>query len=141
MANPGTNTDTTDRRVMHIRFEQGNENRVRETLAALDRGETPDPYLERVYHDPGELHRVTRPKNLELLQTLARKQPASIRETARLVDRDVRQVHRNLEELAELGLIEFEEKGRSKRPLVWYDEIDVELPLHEPDAGTDHASV
>lgn len=145
MANPGTNIDTTDQhdeqRVMHIRFEQGNESRVREVLAALDSGETPDQYLERVYHDPSELHRVTRPKNLELLQTLARGQPASIRETARLVERDVRQVHRNLEELAELGLVKFEEEGRSKRPVVWYDEIDVELLLHEPDTSTDHASV
>ena len=41
----------------------------------------------------------------------------------------MRQVHRNLKELEDLGLVEFEDDGRSKRPSVWYDEIAVELPL------------
>lgn len=101
--------DTTDgARVMHIRFGEGNEQRVEETLKALDRGEDPEPYFEVVFHDVDELHRVTRPKNLELLRTIARDEPESIRETARLVGRDVRQVHDNLQELENLGLIEFE---------------------------------
>lgn len=132
MANPGTETDPeTAHRIMHIRFGAGNADRVEETLAALDNGDETDPYFERVYRDVENLHRVTRPKNLELLCIPASEQPASIRETARLADRDVRQVHRNLEELAELDLIEFESDGpgKPKRPSVWYDEIAVELPL------------
>lgn len=145
MANTGTDpdrrtADENDHRVMHIRFGTGNETRVEETLAALDRGEKPEPYLERVYRDVDNLHRVTRPKNLELLRVLATEEPESIRETARLVDRDVRQVHQNLEELAGLDLIEFESDGpgKPKRPVVWYDEIAVELPLTAGDsAGED----
>lgn len=132
MANTGTE-DRTDR-VLHIRFRRGDEERVRETLQALDRGERPAPYLQRVYHDPEDLHRVTRPKNLELLRAIARERPEGIRATARLVGRDVRQVHRNLEELADLGLVEFEENGQSKRPTVWYDEIDIQLPLDDPES-------
>lgn len=132
MANTGPDTHTTDdTRVLHIRFREGDTEQVEETLDALDRGETPESYVERVYHDPDELHRITRPKNLELLRTIVRERPASIRETARLVERDVRQVHRNLEELEGLGLIGFEETDRAKRPTVWYDEINVELPLGE----------
>lgn len=130
MANTGPNdSENESPRTMHIRFGHGNTEHVEETLKALDRGEKPEPYFERVYRDEDNLHRVTRPKNLELLQTLARERPESIRETARLVGRDVRQVHRNLTELEDLGLVEFEEEGRSKRPSVWYDEIAVELPL------------
>lgn len=128
MANTGPNDDEPTR-TMHIRFGRGNADRVEETLKVLDRGETPDPYFERVYRDEENLHRVTRPRNLELLRTLANEQPKSIRETARLVDRDVRQVHRNLTELEELGLVEFDDNGRSKQPSVWYDEIVVELEL------------
>jgi predicted transcriptional regulator len=146
MANPGTETAETDderaRRVMHIRFGTGNTEHVEETLAALDRGENPPPYLERVYRDVDNLHRVTRPKNLELLRVLATECPESIRETARLVDRDVRQVHRNLEELEALDLIEFQSDGpgKPKRPIVWYDEIAVELPLVTEDGtGEDRA--
>jgi predicted transcriptional regulator len=137
MANTGPDdSENAPPRTMHIRFGRGNSERVEETLKALDRGETPTPYFERVYRDEDNLHRVTRPKNLELLQTLAREHPESIRDTARLVGRDVRQVHRNLKELEGLGLIEFEDDGRSKRPSVWYDEIAVELPLL-PDEDTD----
>lgn len=141
MANPGTNTphhdDESEHRTMHIRFGTGNTQRVEETLDALDHGETPQPYFERVYRDVENLHRVTRPKNLELLRVLATDRPESIRETARLVERDVRQVHRNLEELADLDLIEYESEGpgKPKRPTVWYDEIAVELPLTAPDNG------
>ena len=98
-----------------------------------------EPYFECTFHDPEQLHRVTRPKNLELLRTIAREEPAGIRETARLVDRDVRQVHRNLNELESLGLIDFEERGPAKRPTVWYDTIEVDLPPFGPDSGSDAA--
>lgn len=136
MEKTGSKPDADDSpRIMHIRFRQGDSKRIEETLASLDRGETPDSYVERVYNDPDELHRITRPKNLELLRTIVRERPASIRETARLVGRDVRQVHENLEELERLELLDFEETGRAKRPQVWYDEITVELPLGD-DSGS-----
>ena len=141
MAKTGPDDDADDRpRIMHIRFREGDTERVEQTLDALDRGETPDPYFERVYNDLDELHRITRPKNLELLRTIAREQPSSIRETARFVERDVRQVHQNLEELEALGLVEFEETDRAKRPMVWYDELNVELPLAD-DATEDSGTV
>jgi len=136
MVKTGPETETDDSsRVMHIRFREGDTDRVEQTLDALDRGETPEPYFERVYNDPDELHRITRPKNLELLRTIARERPASIRETARLVERDVRQVHENLEELEGLGLVAFEETGNARRPSVWYDELTVELPLADEASG------
>ncbi|MFC7157934.1 transcriptional regulator [Halomarina halobia] len=118
---------------MYIRYREGDEEGLLDALEAVDRGETPDPHLECVYHDIEDVHRVTRPKTLELLQVLVADQPESIRETARLVDRDVRQVHRNLKELEALGLIDFEQAGRSKRPTVWYDRIEVDLPLNRPE--------
>ncbi|WP_254525006.1 transcriptional regulator [Natrinema caseinilyticum] len=131
MENPGNKTD--DDRTMYIRFERGDEQATLETLRALDRGDEPEPHFEVVYHDPDDLHRVVRPKNLELLRTIAQHDPESIRDTARLVDRDVKQVHGNLEELEALHLIEFERDGRSKRPTVWYDAIEVDLPLTDAD--------
>ena len=131
MASTGSENNEMNDRVLHIRFRRGDDQQLRNALDALDRGETPEPVLEVVYHDIQDLHRVTRPKNLELLRAIVREEPASIRETARLVERDVRQVHRNLEELEELGLIEFEANGRSKRPTVWYDTIEVDLPLDD----------
>jgi predicted transcriptional regulator len=138
MATTG-NSDTTDR-TLHIKFQTGSDEDLEEALAALDRGETPDPQLEVVYHDPDDVHRVTRPKSLELLRAIVQHEPDSIRETARIVDRDVSQVHRNLSELAELHLVELVDDGQSKRPSVWYEAIDIDLPLVTPDVGSDEVT-
>lgn len=143
MVNTGTEPatdDTPENRVLHIRYRSGNDERLVETLETLDHGETPEPLFEIVYHNIEDLHRVTRPTNLELLRTIVREEPSGIRETARLVDRDVRQVHRNLAELEALGLIEIKEEGRSKQPKTWYDAISVDLPLRESTANDDTAN-
>ena len=138
MATTG-NSNTTDR-TLHIRYREGSDEELEDALAALDRGETPEPHLEVVYHDPADVHRVTRPKSLELLRAIVQHNPDSIRETARLVDRDVSQVHRNLTELEELHLVELVDDGQSKRPSVWYEAIDIDLPLVTPDGGSDEAT-
>lgn len=143
MATPGNDTDTdaarSDARTLHVRFRSSDSEGLEERLAAIDRGEMPDPHFEVVYHDPDDLHRVTRPNNLELLRAIVQHAPTSIRETARLVDRDVRAVHRNLTELEELHLIDLVEDGQSKRPRVWYDAIDIDLPLGEAVPASDAA--
>jgi predicted transcriptional regulator len=123
--------DTTDR-TLYVRFREASDDDLEAALAALDRGETPESHFEVVFHDPADLHRVTRPKSLELLRAIVRHEPESIRETARLVGRDVSQVHRNLTELEEFHLIELVEDGHAKRPVVWYDAIDIDLPLSPP---------
>jgi predicted transcriptional regulator len=71
--------------------------------------------------------------------TIAGEEPAGIRETARLVGRGVRQVHRNPTELEELGPIDFETDGQSKRPTVWYDTIELDPPLLDSDGESDTA--
>lgn len=77
-------------------------------------------------------------RNLELLETITQEQPKSIRETATLVDRDYREVHRNLSELEDLGLIHFEggAPGKAKRPIVEYDDIEVAIPLGSGEKAT-----
>ena len=76
-----------------------------------------------------ELSRLMSEKNLELLHTVAEREPSSIRELSRMVDRDYREVHRNMEELESLNVVGFVEEGRSKRPVIWYDNIEVNVDL------------
>ena len=85
-----------------------------------------------------QLARVFTPRAIDLLQVIAQDEPASIREAARLVDRDIKQVSENLERLEEYGIVEFEQEGRAMRPVVEYDEIDIQLPLRQR-AETDFA--
>lgn len=135
----GTDSTEQEDRTLHIRFRESNEERIEEALATLDRGETPAPFFEVVFHDPEDVHRVTRPQNLELLRAIVQHAPESIRETARIVGRDVRPVHRNLVELEDLHLIELVEEGQAKRPRVWYDAIELDLPLDGPELTQDEA--
>jgi predicted transcriptional regulator len=46
----------------------------------------------------------------------------------------------NVNELADYGLLKLEEDGQAKRPVVWYDEIDVDLPLTSTGAQRDPAN-
>lgn len=78
-----------------------------------------------------QLAQVFTPRAIDLLQAIAQEEPASIREAGRVVDRDIKQVSENLERLEAYGVVEFVAEGRAKRPVVPYDEIDIQLPLRE----------
>lgn len=107
----------------------------RERIAAAQRGESVDERhvlnIEREY----DIARVLSEANIELLRTIAAHEPKSMRETATLVERDFKDVHRNLTELADLGIIEFVQDGQAKRPVVRFDElvVDIDLPSGEGD--------
>lgn len=99
------------------------------------RDEQKDEQLDRSYiltlESESDLAHVFSPKSLELLRTIRRRAPASMREAARLVDRDIKQVNQNLNQLERLGIIEFEQQGRSKRPIVAFDEINAALDIDD----------
>ena len=94
-------------------------------------GNTPDEDSPRClsFETTDQLAQVFTPRAIDLLHAIAQEEPASIRETARLVDRDIKQVSENLERLEEYGVVEFLSEGRAKRPLVPYDKIDIQLAL------------
>ncbi|POG54147.1 HVO_A0114 family putative DNA-binding protein [Haloferax marisrubri] len=126
-----TNDGPNDRRTLTVRVGTPDNafDAVEAQLAALEAGDEPEPLYEVVLQREEDLQRLLSARNVQLLQTIAREEPQSIREAARLVGRDVRQVHDNLSELETLGLVEFEQVGRSKKPTVWYDDINIELPV------------
>ncbi|MFC7081669.1 hypothetical protein [Halorussus caseinilyticus] len=74
-----------------------------------------------------------------LLRVVRENSPDSIRETARLVGRDVKNVHRELTKLEALGIIRFEKDGQSKRPVFPYDDLFISPFAH--DAGDTAAPV
>jgi predicted transcriptional regulator len=112
---------------------------VTEGIEALDRGESVDstPTLSFTSYD--HLMETLTPRVLDLIEAIRREQPSSINETARVVDRDVKNVHEELSRLARLGIIFFEEDGQRKRPVVWFDELVITLPV-DPDASDSTAA-
>lgn len=128
-------SETTEPRTLQVRVGETNRTRqeAREKIAALDRDEDVEDMLVLNLPSYAELARLMREKNLELLRVLAQHNPASIRETAELVERDYKEVHRNLGELETLGVVEFEEDGRSKRPVVRFDDLEIDVSLTDPE--------
>ena len=113
----------------------------REGLERVDRAENSED-VEGVgdrhvldFEDYGALAQFLTETNLELVRAIAEHDPASIRQAAELVDRDVKNVHQNLTLLESLNVIEFEQDGRSKRPVMPYDGIEIDIPFDHPVAG------
>lgn len=77
------------------------------------------------------LARFLNSRNLELVEVISQEKPGSISEAAELVGRDYRDVHRNVTELANLGLLRLEGggQGKARTPIVEYDDIEVSIPL------------
>jgi len=117
------------------------DQRTRRRLKAAQDGEDLDdaqPVLN--FGSYAELNRLLSQKNLELLDAIFESEPESIREAAELVDRDYKQVHRNLSELEDIGVIEFEGggSGRAKKPTLAYDGLEIDIPFagSEDSVGT-----
>jgi predicted transcriptional regulator len=77
------------------------------------------------------------PLRLELIRAIAEETPESMREAARLVDRDVSDVHSDLKQLDVLGILTLEAGGPSGaiQPVVPFDRIEVHIdcPLIDRD--------
>lgn len=126
----------------HIRVEKNSSysDQVFDTLAALDRGDDPepsDPVLS--VESMATLGELLRPTNLAVLEAVAQHEPESIRALARILDRAPGDVLANVNELEEVGLLRIEEHGQSKRPVVWYDELDIDIPMRPDEIPTDEA--
>ncbi len=105
-----------------------------ETLEGGAATESP-PRLSFTSYD--DLMDTLTPRVLDLIEAIRKEEPSSINETARVVGRDVKNVHEELSQLAQLGIIFFEEDGQSKRPVVWFDELVINLPF---DPQTDESA-
>jgi predicted transcriptional regulator len=134
-------------RTLEITFKQREDHRdaARERLRraeAGDRGEAIEQDARFVlnFESFDELARLMRTSNLELIEAIVTHRPESIRETATVVDRDYREVHRNLETLESLGVVEFETDGQRKRPMLRDGAEQVDLSIRFPRSGHEEAS-
>jgi predicted transcriptional regulator len=108
------------------------DERTRDRIAAAeDGGDLDDAQPVLNFESYAALSRLLSPKNLELLDAISEHDPGSIREAADLVDRDYKQVHRNLAELEDIGVIEFDGggPGRAKTPTLAYDGLEIDIPF------------
>ena len=69
---------------------------------------------------------VLTPKRREIVETLRRRDVESVRNLARKLDRDKGQVSRDLADLAEIGIVQYEKNGNAKRPILTQEHVIVE---------------
>lgn len=121
---------------VRIGGEDDSRGALRERVRAMERGEDAQEQHVLVLDDEADLHRLLSPVTLELLRAIREHDPGSMRAAADLVDRDFKEVHRNLSELEALNVVEFKQEGRSKRPVVRFDEFDIEVSHGTADSDT-----
>jgi predicted transcriptional regulator len=103
---------------------------IADGIETLEKGNAVDstPTLSFTSYD--DLMETLTPRALDIIKAIRQEEPSSINETARVVNRDVKNVYEELSRLAQLGIIFFEEDGQSKRPVVWFNELVINLPFH-----------
>jgi predicted transcriptional regulator len=114
---------------------ENNQRAARDRLRRAEAGEEFDeqePAFVLNFEDLDDVERLMRRLNLEILDVVASERPESIRETARLVDRDYKEVHRNLQELEALGVVEFTADGNRKRPVLRDEAEAIDLSIRFP---------
>lgn len=84
-----------------------------------------------VFPDLEGFYRTFTPRTLELIEVIRREGPASITETAHMVERDVKNVHTELHHLDDMGVLSFVREGRANRPVVKYDEVQLCISFTE----------
>ena len=105
---------------------------VQQAMEKLVVGEESTPYFGIGFKDAKQMLSVFTEKRWDLLATLRANGPCSIAELARLVNRDYKNVHTDVERLKEWLAIEKNEKGMVFTP---YGEIIVDAHLTKVNAA------
>jgi len=127
-------TTTADTLLITVQSDDDLYRDGRETIERLRRGDEVNDPDRFAFKSSDLLFETFNPRTMALLETIADAAPESIRETARFVDRDVKNVHEELSELERLGVIRFETSGRAKQPIFPYEEIVISLRFDHNDA-------
>lgn len=85
------------------------------------------------FQDASRLQRVLTPRRLELVESLMGESAESIRALAERLDRDVRQVHDDVELLNEYRIVHLREEDGAKKPFVPYETVRIEVELETSD--------
>ena len=118
-------SDTTDVLLVTVEDETNPYEEGLEAVRQLEAGGSIDRPATVRFPNESRLTEVFNERTYTLLRVIRDEGPASIRETARLVGRDKKNVHEELTTLEALGVIRFEEEGRAKKPAFPYDELIV----------------
>jgi len=107
-----------------------------EKARRFDEGEETDE-TNVVFVDPADVQRILTPKRMEMIETLMSEgtEVGSIRELAEVLDRNPSEVHEDVHTLEEYSIVVLRDEGRAKRPVVPYDDININVSLSRSHGG------
>ncbi|EDP74656.1 hypothetical protein [Hydrogenivirga sp. 128-5-R1-1] len=76
-----------------------------------------------------DLNRILTPKRKQLLDTVKKLKPSSLHQLAQALGRDYKNVYKDAILLEKTGFLELRREGKSLKPEVSYDEIEVALKV------------
>lgn len=124
---------------LKITFKQRDDHQkaARERLLRAEAGESGEAIEQDVrfilnFEEYDDVAQLMRTSNLKLIEAIVSECPESIRQTAAAVDRDYREVHRNLKELEALGVVEFKTDGQNKRPILREGAENIDFSIRFP---------
>jgi predicted transcriptional regulator len=108
---------------LHIGILSYSEQKSR--IFAIAKGEIkPSPDNPKIWFTSWEaLNHVLSTKNMELIKTITKHKPSSIRELAKLAHRQESNVARDIKKLEKYKIIKLSKAGRTKKPTFPYSEI------------------
>lgn len=129
---------TSERNVLYVTIGDGETlyEAGLEAIRALEGGEPVEQPATLTFADEEQLSDVFNERTYTLLRVVREEEPGSIRETARMVGRDVKNVHQELTTLEALGIIRFDERGQAKRPVFPYDDLVISPFSHDDGDAT-----
>ena len=81
------------------------------------------------FEEPTKLRKILTEKRIELIQFLMENEVESTSDLAKKLDRGVKEVSEDIRLLEEYGIVKVEKEGRSKKPSVPYEKIDIDIGI------------
>lgn len=132
----GSNESDSVLRITSVPWEVWKEESI-ENLGRFVDGQSSGGRHRLNFEDPTQIQRILTPRRLELLRSVMTDPPESIRGLAARLDRNVSDVHEDVQLLTEYDIVHLETEGRAKRPVVPYGEIRIEVRLSPPEDETE----
>jgi predicted transcriptional regulator len=75
-------------------------------------------YTNNMFEESFALLEALTPKRVQLMRKIHSSKPCSIRDLAEILERDIKNVWEDLRRLSNMDLVDFECKGRVKKPVI-----------------------
>lgn len=92
----------------------------------------------RSFESIADVRQLLTDRRVEVMRAIIFETPDSISELADRLDRNYADVHSDVQVLADHHIVYFDTDGRSKRPVIPYDRVHLDIEV-VGDAGTDNA--